>query len=170
MVSDELISQTDMLTGLVNRSGFNRVSQTLVNVLRKSKLSSTLILLDINDFNSINDRYGFAQGDDALRTFAKCINWVFPVTDLMARVGEDEFCVLLTNSDVHKAEEYLSMLDQIISLENDKPETEYSLKYRMSMVEVPVEGDIQLDEILAEAERKLSSARVRISKSESALA
>ncbi len=111
----EKLSQTDALTGLPNRRCF---AQRLALALRQQHrrgASLCLILVDVDHFKLYNDHYGHAAGDQALQEVARCLQQVARrPTDLPARLGGEEFALLLQDTDVHgalhQAEEFRALL------------------------------------------------------------
>lgn len=96
-------AQTDPLTGLRNRRGFEPfVDQALARAARSGE-RVTLMLFDLDHFKGINDTLGHDAGDRALRTVAESIEATIRPTDMAARLGGDELAVLLTGSDADGA-------------------------------------------------------------------
>ena len=97
----ERLSQTDALTGLLNKA----VSQSRIRqVLRESKGSGcALIMLDVDNFKRINDTFGHAVGDRVLSTVGRVIRESARAMDVAGRVGGDEFMLLLRDIPSQKA-------------------------------------------------------------------
>ncbi len=90
---------TDDLTGLANRRAF---AQGL-DELSQASDDAALLIADVNDFKTINDRHGHATGDLALGRAAQHLRRAAPETALIARLGGDEFAVLLADTSTHEA-------------------------------------------------------------------
>ncbi|HUA19629.1 MAG TPA: diguanylate cyclase [Bryobacteraceae bacterium] len=92
------LSVTDPLTGLYNRRRFEEVmAQEVARALRYGPVS--LLLVDVNLFKQVNDRYGHQAGDGALRIVAGVLRSSCRATDTCARLGGDEFAVILPHSN-----------------------------------------------------------------------
>ncbi len=90
-----LDSMRDPLTGLFNRAFFDDSFSRLLATQARSAAPFTVALIDLDDFKSVNDRYGHAAGDEALRFAAARLREAFRDGDIIARYGGEEFAVLL---------------------------------------------------------------------------
>lgn len=88
----------DPLTELFNRRGFSELSARLIE--REAALGRpvSVLIFDLDHFKSVNDRFGHAAGDEILKLFARILLHTLRVTDIVARVGGEEFAALLTCS------------------------------------------------------------------------
>ncbi|WP_194755961.1 diguanylate cyclase domain-containing protein [Aliidiomarina indica] len=91
------LAHHDPLTGLTNRSLFNDRLDIALSAARRHKSSVALLFIDVNDFKMINDKYGHASGDRVLCAIARRLESCLRKTDTVARMGGDEFTVLLTD-------------------------------------------------------------------------
>jgi diguanylate cyclase (GGDEF)-like protein/PAS domain S-box-containing protein len=89
------LARTDDLTGVANRRHFFETAGHTVSLARRQHLRLALLSLDLDGFKRVNDTEGHAVGDEVLCEFARILTGLCRAEDLPARVGGDEFCVLL---------------------------------------------------------------------------
>jgi diguanylate cyclase (GGDEF)-like protein len=97
------VARTDPLTGLLNRRGFEELLETELERSRRSGCPLSLIVGDLDHFKLLNDRYGHAAGDRALERLSMILNTAKRRIDTVARIGGEEFAVILPDSDQHAA-------------------------------------------------------------------
>ena len=107
----KMMAHTDSLTDIYNRYGFDELAVKMIDKNPKSHFVAAL--LDIDDFKFINDIYGHAYGDKALKNLADSMKAFFPPDTLLGRNGGDEFCILLPNYTCEKAEELLQQFTRL---------------------------------------------------------
>lgn len=98
------LAYRDPLTGLRNRRCFSeRLGEELCRVRRSRKGCLSVVCIDVNDFKRVNDTMGHAAGDSALVAVGKLLETLTRTSDLVCRVGGDEFLVLLPDTDAEQA-------------------------------------------------------------------
>lgn len=95
----ERLADTDPLVGLVNRRAFVRDLERMVAYAHRHERPLGVVYVDINGFKAINDRLGHAIGDMALLHVARVLRARLRASDLIGRMGGDEFCVGLPEID-----------------------------------------------------------------------
>jgi diguanylate cyclase (GGDEF)-like protein len=90
-------AMTDPLTGLLNRRGFMEQAQAVMARQSAQRSRATVLMLDLDRFKSINDGYGHAIGDEVLRVFAMTIKTNMRASDIIGRLGGEEFAAVLPN-------------------------------------------------------------------------
>ena len=101
----QILAHTDTLTDIYNRYGFDALAERII--AKNPNAHFVAALLDIDDFKLINDIYGHAYGDRALKSLADSMKSFFPSDALLGRNGGDEFCILLPNHTCEDAKELL---------------------------------------------------------------
>jgi diguanylate cyclase (GGDEF)-like protein len=93
----------DDLTGLANRRGFSLLCQHHFDLANRNRKQLRLLFIDVDRFKAINDTFGHQEGDRALADVAGLLVRTFRKSDVIGRVGGDEFCVLLTEGALEGA-------------------------------------------------------------------
>ncbi len=115
-----LLSKTDSLTGLLNRSALFSQGQALVKNTLAQQKDLSILLFDIDHFKNINDDFGHQKGDLVLVEVAKLVNETMRARDVFARLGGEEFVILLPNTDIDKAKAIAVRVTEKIALHNFK--------------------------------------------------
>jgi len=98
-------SEVDPLTGTLNRRGLRRALDREIEQSRRSRASLSLLLIDIDRFKEINDRFGHLAGDDVLRAIADTLTEAVRGGDVVARLGGDEFVLVLPDAGAEASAE-----------------------------------------------------------------
>lgn len=112
------IALTDELTGIHNRRSFFEKAQNLTDLAMRQQNPLSLLTLDIDYFKKINDQFGHGIGDTALRHFSHLIAANLRETDLFARIGGEEFAILLLDTNQQDA---ILIAEKLCSLINQTP-------------------------------------------------
>ena len=97
------LSETDELTGLLNRRAFATVTVRAFDQAVRYKRPLSVMMIDSDGLKKVNDQYGHGAGDDLLRLLARCLQHELRTTDVPARQGGDEFVALLPETGVDGA-------------------------------------------------------------------
>lgn len=112
---------TDVLTGLPNRRQFERIAERYL-MDYSAVIKSSLLVLDIDHFKRINDEYGHAAGDKVIHHVAAIIKASTRPTDIVARIGGEEFAVLLPNTEPVKASEVAERIRKNVEAAEGAPD------------------------------------------------
>jgi len=97
------LAASDVLTGLLNRRGFEDAARAIFGSARRHGRSLAVVVIDIDRFKEVNDLYGHPAGDCVLRAFARCLRENVARRDLVARIGGEEFAVIMADVDAEAA-------------------------------------------------------------------
>jgi diguanylate cyclase (GGDEF)-like protein len=110
----EAHANEDLLTGLLNRRGFDKELERAFAFVRRYGTSVALLYCDLDGFKPINDAHGHGAGDTALKQVVKLICSKVRASDLVARVGGDEFAILMWNLRELDAETRARALEKLV--------------------------------------------------------
>lgn len=144
----------DSLTGVFNRSGLEEMAQTLFVREKRYPTNFAFIFMDLDNFKSINDRFGHAEGDLALNEFSKLLRATFRESDILARVGGDEFAVLM-QGETAGATLCESRLQQAVAAWTNANPYRASIGVTLGVVLRPAGSDISILELLAQADEQV---------------
>ncbi|MBI1808567.1 MAG: diguanylate cyclase [Gemmatimonadetes bacterium] len=99
LARERAISRTDALTGLLNTRAFYAEAEGILSLCRRKARAVTLAYIDLDDFKAVNDTYGHEKGDQVLRRVSTAMHEATRPSDVCARIGGDEFVVLLAEAD-----------------------------------------------------------------------
>jgi two-component system, cell cycle response regulator len=145
------LSLIDDLTGLHNRRGFLALAgQHLRMVLRKG--AGLLVYLDLDNLKSINDTFGHLEGNRALVVASNLLRASFRQSDILARMGGDEFCVLMTDAGKDSEQQVRRRLQQRVDFTNELSSWHFRISFSMGFAVVPSVRQPSLDELLRVAD------------------
>lgn len=154
----EHTASTDMLTGLVNRRTFEVIMGRELERARRAGTPLSIALFDLDHFKLINDRLGHAEGDRALQRFAGLLRDSCRLVDVPARIGGEEFALILSNADAEGARIYAERLLRTVLDETKDDRAPLSVSIGITEVSSPEDT---LDVLLLSADRALYEAKHR---------
>lgn len=146
------LSMTDDLTGLYNRRGFLTLAKQQIRIAGRHQKKLLLIYADLDNLKGINDHWGHTEGDQALQTIADVLNRTFRASDLIARIGGDEFVILgieESEADFGKIQERIR---RNIERHKGRLERPYELSISVGILRCQPEEMGNLDSFLAKAD------------------
>jgi two-component system cell cycle response regulator len=149
-----VLSLTDDLTGLYNRRRFFVLTEQYLKVAIRTKKRLLLLFIDMDDLKWINDNYGHNEGDQALVEFAKILQQSFRESDIIARIGGDEFVVLFVSTD-ENSERLLTRLHENLKDYNDQRSRRYPLSISVGTAQFDPESPVSIDELLSKADASM---------------
>jgi diguanylate cyclase (GGDEF)-like protein/PAS domain S-box-containing protein len=144
------LAVTDELTGLRNRRSFEERLVMEFSLARRRKRELSVLLIDVDNFKTINDRWGHAAGDEVLRRLGTILRTTVRLPDLPARYGGEEFVVLLPESGEESAMGLARRVMQRVSTEDWDNEL-LTISVGMASMNESLENGFQLVELADEA-------------------
>lgn len=144
----------DDLTGLLNRRGFYALGKQHIQIARRAERHLLLFYCDLDDLKDINDRFGHNEGDRALQAIAAILKDTFRSSDLIARIGGDEFTILAVDAPSESAESILNRLGNNLHLANLRNPL-YKLSLSTGYARFDPQTHPDLEQMLVEADRAL---------------
>lgn len=161
IIQDELRYKAhhDYLTGLYNRRIFNYLLNEEIEKLKKHNTKLFFVLIDIDNFKKINDKYGHITGDKALQYFTKILRKNICKNDIYARVAGDEFVVLFKNSSKDKVKEVMrstrKMLHETVVINDVKVSFSYGI------CDIESDENLSIEEIYDIADKNMYENKAR---------
>lgn len=149
------LATMDELTHLSNRRGFEALALHALGLCTRTATPASLLFFDLDQFKAINDRFGHAEGDRALRTFAGILKDTFRHSDVVARLGGDEFAVLFTGADSGEVSQALQRLHAAIDDYNRQAPHGYTLGYSVGTVPFDSARHAGIAELVADADGRM---------------
>ena len=116
------LSRTDALTGLLNSRALHEIAGAELTLCHRSKRPAVMAFIDLDNFKNVNDNHGHDRGDSLLRHVAKVLMSSLRSSDVVARIGGDEFAIFLPETDADQArsilEEMHVQLHQLADFKN----------------------------------------------------
>ncbi len=146
------LATLDELTLISNRRGFQALSKHALSLCKRMSIPSCLLFIDLNNFKHINDQYGHAEGDHALQVFSHILRDNYRESDVIGRMGGDEFAVLLTRCSLSECQINLNRLLDSVNNYNQKATRGYNIELSAGFVEYDSQKHSSIDDMLNEAD------------------
>lgn len=146
------LSISDELTGLLNRRGFNLLAQPVLELAHRNDYTCLLALLDVDGLKRVNDEHGHQMGDSFISDVAAVLRATLRKSDLIARMGGDEFCVLVSESE-GEASTLRERINDAFETFNDASDRPYRLSASVGQVRIWPGDAYTLDQLVARADK-----------------
>lgn len=148
----ETMALTDQLTGLYNRRGFINLAERQLKFSKRSKQKILLFFADVDRMKWINDNLGHEDGDKALINTAKILVKTFRSSDIISRIGGDEFAILAIDADEKIAEGLLNRLHQLVNKCNARKGRKHDLSISIGYAVFDPHHHDSLNELMSRAD------------------
>lgn len=150
----------DYLTGLYNRRELDRYLRNCINEAKSDELIF-MIMIDINDFKSINDTYGHIEGDQALKHTANILTDVFRSEDFISRYAGDEFVVIVKLNDISSSREVISRVKEKFKEFNERGITPYDISISLGYDVYNPEKEMDVDDFIMHIDKLMYEDKER---------
>jgi len=149
------LSITDHLTGLHNRRGFMTLAENLLKIQDRITMGLLLLFADLDNMKWINDNLGHEKGDKALVEVASIFKEVFRKSDIIARVGGDEFAVLGIGFSSKEFDIFEIRLQHQIGIHNTIENRDYKLSVSVGIAFSDAENPSSIDALMSRADASM---------------
>ena len=156
------LAVTDDLTGLFNRRHFMELAQRELVHAQRLRSPCAVLMIDLDDFKRVNDTFGHAAGDEALRMVAKSLAQNIRAVDIVARFGGDEFVILLLDCRLPEAEYIAARMQESskkLQISNEKHTA--TLSFSIGIGVSTLGPDETLDSLLSRADAEMYKVKLR---------
>lgn len=147
-----LLATTDPLTGLMNRRGLMPLAEHELSLSRREQRPLAIAFVDVDGLKGVNDEHGHGIGDLLIIEVAALLRDTLRASDLVARVGGDEFCVLLTSDSAIDVDTTIARIQHHVSWANTLPGRTYEVSVSIGAAIRDPQHDESLDELLHKAD------------------
>lgn len=158
-IATTYMATQDELTQLANRRGFMLLAQYNLNLCQRQDAKASLVFIDLDKFKPINDSYGHLEGDKVLAAFAQQMINAYRCSDICARIGGDEFVVLLSNTSKQLAETAVEKFSRAIAHYNQRAKRDYDIDFSHSIVEFDPNIHSNITDLLNEGDSLMYRAK-----------
>jgi diguanylate cyclase (GGDEF)-like protein/PAS domain S-box-containing protein len=155
------LSMTDQLTGLYNRRGFLTLADQQLRFSERYKRDMLLFFADLDGMKWINDTLGHEEGDSALREVSVILKDTFRASDIITRIGGDEFAILAIDTTGLYPEVIMTRLQNKIDMHNKKGGKRYKISISMGTAYYDPANPCSLDELMSRADKLMYEQKRR---------
>ena len=155
------LSITDELTGLSNRRGFFAFAQQQMKHARRNNVRMVLFFADLDDLKNINDTFGHVAGDRALTDAARIFVETFRDSDIIARMGGDEFAVIMGNAPDSGIETVRNRLEKRLEKYNSRRDGSFRLAVSVGLTVFDPAKPVTVDELIRQADARMYEEKLR---------
>jgi diguanylate cyclase (GGDEF)-like protein len=150
-----VISLHDELTGLYNRRGFFTLAEHLLKTAKRRQMGLFLLYCDLDGLKGINDALGHQRGDWALIDIANILKETFRGSDIIARIGGDEFVIMPIEAKGDDLEIVINRLQHAVKIDNAMSKRDYKLSISTGTAYFDPSSPCTVDELLSQADRRM---------------
>lgn len=149
------LSLKDALTDLYNRRGFMTLAEQQHKLAIRNKKPFLLFYMDVDDLKQINDRFGHSAGDKAIQDFAHILKSVFRISDILGRIGGDEFTAMAVDLSPENEPLLLERIHAKLAEHNKTAKAPYALSFSVGSAFFLPKAPDSLENLLKKADNQM---------------
>jgi diguanylate cyclase (GGDEF)-like protein len=149
------LSLSDELTGLYNRRGFYILAEQQIKIATRTKRGMLLVSADLDGLKKINDGFGHHEGDRAIVDAGQLLRQSFRESDIISRIGGDEFVILITEKPEINAEVLFGRLRKNLESHNRRVPRPYPFSISMGVAAFDPQNPVDLNTLLIAADKSM---------------
>jgi len=157
----ERLASLDELTGLYNRRGLTTVGAQVLHEQRRTGSSLGVLFIDLDGLKEINDRYGHRAGDQALQATAEVIRAQTRPSDVAARIGGDEFCLLISDAGAETLTTVIARIDAAVHDHNRGADAPYGVSLSVGSFLADPRSPGTINDLIEQADATMYQRKTR---------
>jgi diguanylate cyclase (GGDEF)-like protein len=145
----------DDLTGLLNRRGFFSIAEKQCEIANRQTMNLYFLYVDVDGLKEINDKHGHEEGDVALVDTSIILQETFRASDIIARIGGDEYVVMAMETPGSNIEMLISRLQTNVETHNSRSSKPYKLSLSTGLTHFNPGNPCSVSELLSKADRQM---------------
>lgn len=155
------LTLTDALTGLYNRRGFLTLAEQHLKIAYRIKTRVFMLYADLDNLKYINDTFGHQEGDSALKETARILKETFRESDIIARIGGDEFAVMPIGNTEESVTILTTRLENNLADFNKKKKPNYTLSVSIGITHYDPAHPVSVEELLSQGDKLMYEQKLR---------
>ena len=156
-----IMSLTDELTGIYNRRGFFALAEQQIKIAKRLNREALLLSADMDNLKEINDTLGHKEGDLALIAIVNILKITFRESDIIARIGGDEFAAITVETHEAGIEKLTMRLQENIKEYNSGDSIDFKLSISLGVTRLTPENPCSIDELLSQADKLMYEQKMQ---------
>lgn len=150
-----IYAATDVLTGIYNRRTGLLFLENRMKLSKREASHFVICFVDVNDLKKINDKFGHNEGDELIICISQILKKSIRESDIVFRLGGDEFIVIFQNTDIKKSELLWNRIQKNIDYYNKNTEKKYEISVSFGFAEYDPHQDFSIEELIAFADQEM---------------
>ncbi|HMA59333.1 MAG TPA: diguanylate cyclase [Halanaerobiales bacterium] len=149
------LAVTDRLTNIMNRRMGIKYLEKQIERLKREDFPLTVCFIDVNGLKKINDNYGHLEGDHLLKEVAEILDQNVRSSDVVARIGGDEFLIIFSNNVISEVQEVWDRIEEEVNKRNKNMEKPYKISLSHGFAQKVKDDGLSLDDLIDKADQKM---------------